>query len=259
MFDIFSDIFARRENALTKVDPRVKLLVAFAVICVVILSARPLLPVCVAVACMATMLALRIPIRLICIRLMAPMGIVFVLVVLKTFLTKGTPIVALNILGHDFIASAEGLRHGLVLGSRVLGAVSVMLLLSSVAPAHQIFHALRWFRAPDSWVEIALLIYRYVFALLDQTADVIVAQRVRLGYSSVIRSLHSVSVLAGTVVGRSMDQAMSTFEAMTLRGYKGNYPFAPLPAMRRSDWKIMATSCALVVAAYVLAEWWVIW
>ena len=259
MFDIFSDIFARRENALTKVDPRAKLVVTFAVICVVILSARPLLPVCVAGACMATMLALRIPIRLICIRLMAPMGIVFVLVVLKTFLTKGTPIVALSILGQNFIASAEGLRHGVVLGSRVLGAVSVMLLLSSVAPAHQIFHALRWFRAPESWVEIALLIYRYVFALLDQTSDVIVAQRVRLGYSSVTRSLSSVSVLAGTVVGRSMDQAMSTFEAMTLRGYKGRYPFAPLPAMRRSDWEIMLASCALAVVAYVLAEWWVIW
>jgi cobalt/nickel transport system permease protein len=257
MFDIFSDIFARRENALTKVDPRTKLVVAFTVICVVILSEHTLLPVCVLGACMATMIALRIPIRLICIRLMAPMGIVFVLVVLKAFLTGGTPIVSLDVFGHSFIASVEGLRIGLVLASRVLGAVSVMLLLSTVAPAHQIFHALRWFRAPEAWVEIALLIYRYVFVLLEQTSDVMVAQRVRLGYSSATRSLSSVSILTGTVVGRSMDQAMSTFEAMTLRGYTGKYPFAPLPAMRRSDWQIMLASCALVVAAYVLAEWWV--
>lgn len=256
MFDIFSDIFARRENALTKVDPRTKLVVAFLVICVVILSKHPLLPLCVAGTCLVTMLVIRIPIKLICVRLLAPMGIVFVLIVLKTFLTEGTPIAVLSILGHEFIASAEGLKHGLVLASRVLGAVSVVLLLSSVAPAHQVFHALRWFRVPDAWVEIALLIYRYVFALLDQTSDVMVAQRVRLGYSSVTRSVSSVSVLAGTVVGRSMDQAMRTFEAMTLRGYNGKYPFAPLPPLSRSDRFIMVTGCSVVVAAYLLSRWW---
>lgn len=257
MFDTFSDIFARKENAFTRVDPRAKLVVALTVICTVILSDQPFLPVCVAGVCMVTMIALRIPLKLICIRLLAPMGIVFVLVVLKAFMTTGTAIVTLNMLGHEFIASAEGLRIGIVLGARVFGAVSVMILLSSVSPAHEIFHALRWFRVPEAWVEIALLVYRYIFALLDQTADLIVAQRVRLGYSSLTRSLSSVSVLAGTIVGRSMDQAMRTYEAMTLRGYTGKYPFAPLPEMRRTDWFVMLTACASVVAAYVLVERWI--
>lgn len=258
MFDTFSDIFARRENALTRVDPRAKLVAAFTVICAVILSNHLFLPVCVGVACMATMIGIRIPIKLICIRLLAPMGIVFVLVVLKTFMTKGTTIISVSMFGHEFIASEEGLRLGLLLGSRVFGAVNVMLLLSSVSPAHEIFHALRFFRIPEAWVEIALLVYRYVFALLDHTSDLIVAQRVRLGYSSLTRSLSSVSVLAGTVVGRSMDQAMRTYEAMTLRGYTGKYPFAPMAGMRRSDWIVMVTTCALVVAAYVLLERWMV-
>jgi cobalt/nickel transport system permease protein len=257
MFDTFSDIFARRDNALTRVDPRTKLVVAITVICAVILSDQPYLPVCVGGACMATLIVLRIPIKLICIRLLAPMGIVFVLVVLKTFMTKGTAILTLSILGHEFAATAEGLRIGILLGSRVFGAVNVVLLLSSVSPAHEIFHALRWFRVPQAWVEVALLVYRYIFVLLEQTSDLIVAQRVRLGYSSLSRSLSSVSVLAETVVGRSMDQAMRTYEAMTLRGYKGEYPFAPLPEMRRSDWLVLLTTSAAVVAAYVLVERWI--
>lgn len=257
MFDTFSDIFARRDNVLTRVDPRAKLTVAFMLICAVILSDRPLLPISVAVVCMATMVSLRMPIKLICIRLLAPMGIVLVLVVLKAFTTKGTPLVSLSVLGYVFVASSEGLRIGSVLGSRVFSAVSVMLLLSSVSPAHQIFHALRWFRVPEVWVEIALLIYRYIFALLDQTSDLIVAQRVRLGYSSVTRSFFSVSVLAGTVVGRSMDQAMRTYEAMTLRGYQGRYPFPPLPEMRWSDWVTILAAFAAIATAYVMAQWWI--
>ena len=75
--------------------------------------------------------------------------------------------------------------RGVLLGSRVLGAVSVMLLLSSVTPAYKIFGALRWFHVPEGWVEIALLVYRYTFLLSDQTADIAAAQRVRLGYSVV--------------------------------------------------------------------------
>ena len=66
----------------------------------------------------------------------------------------------------------EGALHGALLGTRVLGAVSVLLLLSSTARAHQIFNALRWFGVPKGWVEVGMLMYRYIFMLLDLAADV---------------------------------------------------------------------------------------
>ena len=107
------------------------------------------------------------------------------------------------------------------MGSRVLGSVSVVLLLSSVTPAHRIFHSLRWLGVPRGWVEIATLMYRYIFTLLDQTADVLAAQRVRLGYSGLKRSLVSLGVLTGAVIVQSLEQATRTYEAMSLRGYQG--------------------------------------
>jgi hypothetical protein len=44
MFDVFSDIFARRDNALTRIDPRAKLVAAVSVIILVILSDNMLMP-----------------------------------------------------------------------------------------------------------------------------------------------------------------------------------------------------------------------
>ena len=44
MFDLFSDIFTYRENRLTAVDPRAKLVVALAAILLVLASGRPALP-----------------------------------------------------------------------------------------------------------------------------------------------------------------------------------------------------------------------
>jgi cobalt/nickel transport system permease protein len=143
----------------------------------------------------------------------------------------------------------------LLMGSRVLGSVSVVLLLSSVTPAHRIFHSLRWLGVPRGWVEIAALMYRYTFTLLDQTADVLAAQRVRLGYSGLKRSLASLGVLAGAVIVQSMEQATRTYEAMSLRGYQGHMPFGPLPALSRKDLWTLGLVGAGVIGIQVVLEW----
>lgn len=237
-------------------DARAKIIIAMSIILAVILSAKPFMPVAAVVVCVSTMVALRMPARLVFLRLAGPVGIVVVLVAMKAFFTAGTPLVSWSLFGWHLAASREGLSEGLVLGSRVMGSVSVMVLLGSVTPAYKIFHALRWFRIPEGWVEIALLVYRYTFTLLDQTADVAAAQRARLGYSSVRRSLSSMGVLAGTVITRSIDQAMRTYEAMMLRGYQGHLPFAPLPKMSISDRRSIILALPLIAVSYFFLEWW---
>ena len=143
-------------------------------------------------------------------------------------------------------------RSGLA-GSRRL---IVILLFGSVTPAHKIFQGLRWFRVPEGWVEIALLVYRYTFTLLEQTADVAAAQSLRLGYSSPRRTISSVGVLAGTVITRSMDQAVRTYEAMVLRGYQGSFPFGSLPRMTRTDVRTILVALPVIAVSYVFLEWW---
>jgi len=256
MFNVFSDIFARRENVFTRMDARAKMIVAFTLILAIITSSKVFMPLTVFAACVLTMMALRIPAKLVILRLLGPLGIVSVLIVLQTLLTKGTALFSFVAAGWEITASWEGLTRGALMGSRVLGAVSVILLLSSVTPAHKVFHALRWFKVPEGWVEIALLVYRYTFTLLDQTADIAAAQSARLGYSSVRRSISSIGVLAGTVITRSMDQAMRTYEAMELRGYQGSFPFGPVPKMRRADLCSIIVAIPMITVSYLILEWW---
>jgi len=256
VFAIFSDIFALRDNVFTRMDARSKMIVAFATLLAVIISSKALMPLAVFAACTLTMIAIRIPVKLVALRLLGPLGIVSVLVLLQMLLLEGTPLFSFVAAGREITASWEGFARGAVMGSRVLAAVSVIMLLGAVTPAHKIFHALRWFRIPEGWVEIALFVYRYTFALLDQTADIATAQSVRLGYSSVRRSISSIGVLAGTVITRSMDQAMRTYEAMELRGYQGSFPFGPLPKMRRVDLYAVIGAIPMIAASYLILEWW---
>ncbi len=256
MFGLFSDIFARSDNVFTRMDARAKMIVALALIFGVITSRRVFMPLTVFSACVVTLLALRIPGKLVIMRLAGPLGIVFVLVMLQMFLTKGTVLFSFQVAGWEILASWQGLARGTLLGSRVLGAVSVIVLLGSVTPAHKIFHSLRWFRVPEGWVEIALLVYRYTFTLLEQTADIAAAQSLRLGYSSPRRTISSIGVLAGTVITRSMDQAVRTYEAMVLRGYQGSFPFGLLPPMTRADVRKVLVTLPVIAVSYFLLEWW---
>lgn len=259
MLDLFSDIFAYRENWGTRMDPRAKLVLSLVTLFCVILSTRMVLPLTVFSLCLAGMLVLRIPAQLLLVRLTAPTGVAGVLILLQSFLFGQTEMVSISILGIKLTVLQEGVWRGLLLGSKVLGAVSVMLLFSLVTPAHRVFHALLWFRIPRGWVEIAMLMYRYIFSLLDDTADVAAAQRVRLGYNGIRRSLSSIGSLAGAVIIRSLDQAAHTHEAMSLRGYGGLIPFGPLPGMSGRDLWITAGGSAVISAFCLLLEGGFIW
>jgi cobalt/nickel transport system permease protein len=254
MFDLFSDIFTYRDNVLTRIDPRAKLLVAFAALVAVVTAERVGLPLLLCALCLGTALAIGIPVRLVVARLAAPFTIVAVLVVLQAFVTGTTPIYTFTFGGWQLTAKAEGVRQGALLGSRVLGAVSVVFLLSLVTPAHRIFQALRSFGISRNWLEIAILMYRYIFVLMDRVANIAAAQRLRLGYTTRGRSLRSFATLAGATIIHSFEQAERTNDAMRLRGYRGTMPFGPLPAIGGKDRLILALSIVLIVAARLL-EW----
>jgi cobalt/nickel transport system permease protein len=250
VFELFSDIFTYRENRLTEIDPRVKLVVALAAILLVLVSARPALPLLIALAALATMAALGFPLRIVAARLSVPLGMVFVVFALRLFTTSGEPFFALHLAGVMFNATREGLRAGSLAAARVLAATSVLVLLGMVAPAHALFRALLWFRVPRSLVEIGLLMYRFIFVLLDIAADMATAQTLRLGYRGAARSLRSVGALAGAVLVKSLDQAARTSEAMVLRGYAGTMPIGVLrPLPRRELFWLLGITAALVLAS----------
>ena len=254
-FELFSDILAYRDNALTRVDPRVKFVLAILAMVGVILSTGFAFPPAVFAASLAAMMAIRMPARLILVRLAAPLGIVLVVIVLQSLLVGSSPLFSISLFGLNIGVMREGVLHGALIGTRVLGAVSVLLLLSSTTKAHQIFHVLRWLGVPKGWVEVGMLMYRYIFMLLDQASDVMDAQRVRLGYSSLRRSLSSTGVLAGTVIEVAMDQGIRTHEAMELRGYKGYMPFGALPRISSKDFRILWLTFGAIVIAYICLEW----
>jgi cobalt/nickel transport system permease protein len=118
----------------------------------------------------------------------------------------------------------------------------------------QLAAALRWARVPNTWIEIALLMHRYLHLFATQAACVVSAQKIRLGYSRFRLAFRSAGTLAGLVILRSLDQAERTHEAMVARGYRGTMPLRSLPPLPRSQAAIAGLGVIVIVAAYGFVE-----
>ncbi len=255
MFELFSDIFTNRDNALTETDARIKLIVALFAILLAILSESPEFPAVLFLVSVSIMLALRLPWKHMFARFLVPFGIVALLSVLQLFMTDGTAIFSIQVSHFVLTATREGFLNAVHIGARVLGAVGILVLLGVTTPAHDVFRALLWMRAPRAWVEVAMLMYRYVFVLLETTIDMATAQKLRLGYSGTTRSLKSAGALAGAVFLRSIDQSVKTSEAMSLRGYRGQLPVGRMAPFAFTHALITSAACAALFSLFAVFNW----
>lgn len=196
------------------------------------------------------------PVRTLVCRLTGPLALAGLVCLVQTFMTGSTPWGSVELGPLRLTASREGFRAGVLVASRVLGSLGIVMFLCQGTAADELFAALVWARVPRTWIEIALLMYRYLHVLFAQAACVVAAQKVRLGYSGLRHSLRTAGNLAGIVVVRSLDQAERSHEAMLARGYEGVLPVPALPRMARWQLAVAATGVAVVLATYLLAERW---
>lgn len=200
--------------------------------------------------------AARTPLRVVVHRLIGPLSLAAVVFLARTFLTGTTPVAEVDLGFCRLTATREGLLGGTLIASRVLGALGVAAVLCRNTSIQELSATLHWARVPGVWIEIALLMHRYLHVFSDQAVRVVSAQKVRLGYSGCRQSFRSAGSLAGMVILHSLDQAEKSHEAMVARGYRGFLPLPLLPSLSRRQTAIICVGAAMIVAAYALAERW---
>lgn len=219
--EIFSDTFSQKENYLSKIDARIKMLFTALAIILILFSRAPYLPLLVFFLSILFLLSVKVPIKIILFRLISPLGVISVIVILQILFYGTTPLIRFSLFGFHFAAHKEGLIRGFLIAGKAAGSLSLIIFLSLTTPVNYLLGGASWFRISKIWVEIAMITYRYIFVLLDNSVTIRDAQKVRLGYKGVRRSIRSLAELGGTLFIRAYDQSISTYEAMRLRGYNG--------------------------------------
>lgn len=220
---MYAEIVAHNTKDITRIDGRVKTCVLLAAI---IISAMLRHWYFASIQIAVTLIlfsVMRLSWRSLLLRLAMPLGLGW-LVLLSLLFTHGQHIIGrVNLYFAVLPFYSEGLWEGILIFIRITTAVATATLLSLSTPMPEILATLRVIRLPGILIDLAEMIYRYIFLLRETAAIMHKAQLSRgSGERSWLLQLQDMSVLSGNILIRAMERSIQIYKAMLSRGYDEN-------------------------------------
>lgn len=209
-----------RETWLTRRDPRLRILTAFAFALVTVsLQQLWLLSLALGVALALAFNAGLSP-GLLWRRLLLLEGLMLVLLILLPFSVPGHTLWRLG----PFEASVQGTLQALAILLKANGVVLTLLALVGTLEPVTLGHALARLRVPDKLVHLLLFTVRYLEMLNREYQKLRQAMRAR-GFRarSDRHSWRSLGWLMGMLLVRSLERAQRILAAMKCRGFNGRF------------------------------------
>lgn len=237
-------------HQLCRVDARVKLLVALALLLMVASSKTPLFPLLTAGICLSICCSLKVRLRTLLIRFAEPLFIAAVVLLLKSVSGGETPLWSVQLPFAAITVYREGIYQGFCLASRIAGGVAVIAAAGFATSFTELLAAFSWLRIPREVTEVALFAWRYLFVLGDDAQVIHSAQKNRLGYVGIKRSFRSFGTLAGALVIKAFDASQTMTVSLVQRGYDGT-----MPLLQHSPFKRGEILTAVVVVTFMGFLW----
>jgi cobalt/nickel transport system permease protein len=117
----------------------------------------------------------------------------------------------------------ESVNQGFFIFSRIIGGMSAVCFIALTTPMTDLFAVMRQCRIPEVVIDLAMIIYRTIFFLMDQVQQIHRAQVMRLGYSGWSESIKTFSMMCGAAFIASWDAGDDLIRAMDARCYDGKF------------------------------------
>ena len=155
--------------------------------------------------------------------------------------------------GNWYITSSIAtLQYALQLILTALASVSCLYFLSLSTPIPSILEVLRKIHCPRILIELMMLIYRFIFVLMNTASAIITSQNSRLGNRTYKTSLKSFSSMASVLLLRSFKRANALYDAMESRCYDGTLHVLSESAPPKLQHIVMITIFELLLFLFVL-------
>jgi cobalt/nickel transport system permease protein len=194
-----------------------------------------------------------VPFRAFLRRMTVPLLIALVALITQLFwIQQGQELLRVPFWAWEWRITDGGLLRGLELALRILGGMGVLLFFALTTPLPELLRAARFFRCPPILVELAMIMYRYIFLLLEEAQRIRNAQKSRLGYVSLRSGLAASGILGGMLILRSFDRAERNFVAMLCRGYRGAFIGVTVRPVQQRDWAALFIGLLLLLGIFSL-------
>jgi cobalt/nickel transport system permease protein len=141
-------------------------------------------------------------------------------VFMAIFFGVGAHILELGI--FNLAVTQDGFNLGLLVFARIMGGFTCLAFLALTTPMNELFSVLEIVKIPKIVLELAMLMYRYIFVFLDEAINMYHSQETRLGYSSIKKSFKSMGMLGSNLFILTWIKGEQAYVAMESRCYDGS-------------------------------------
>jgi cobalt/nickel transport system permease protein len=140
--------------------------------------------------------------------------------------------------------TTAGLAQAARTAAHAVAGTCGVFLLAATTPISDLLGWARRHRVPDPVLDVAGLVYRLLFILLDTAGQVRDAQAARLGYATRRATMRSAALATAAVLTRAWDRAHRLEDGLAGRGLDG--PLRVLDDPRPSSPRFIAATLALL-------------
>jgi cobalt/nickel transport system permease protein len=222
------DIYAHH-NGLKDVNSYFKVLFAILTMIVCLVSTSPVIPIFISIFIAFLLIFLaKIPLKFYLKFISIPFIFGFLTFVLMS-LFFGMNEQWFNIGLFNLAVYKDGFNLGFLVFTRIMGCFSCLGFLSLTTPTNHLFSLLDsleiskiGFKIPKIVLELAMLMYRFIFVFLEETSNMYHSQETRLGYSTFNNSIKSMGMLASNLFIKTWLRGDQVYMAMESRCYDGS-------------------------------------
>lgn len=138
-------------------------------------------------------------------------------------LWASAPLAQLSFGGWSLVVNSESLKQAFTTGLRTAVCSTALLFLVLTTPFPSLLALAAQWGIPNFVLDVLMLMYRYLFTLLETALTLQLAQRARGGYQRRSRWLFSVSLLATQLFRQSLHRYHQTNLALLSRGFQGQF------------------------------------
>lgn len=119
------------------------------------------------------------------------------------------------------VITPTSLYQGTFIFFRSFSCLLCMFSLILTTPMQQVIWGLRKMKCPTIICEMMLIIYKYIFILIETSKKIYLSQHARLGYRGYSQSLRSFAALLSALFIKSLDYGSKLYTSLESRGYNG--------------------------------------
>lgn len=150
-----------------------------------------------------------------------------------SFLIMGTVAIAVNwttapmdlwnvAMGNHYLAvSWYSLETAVRLILVSLASLSCLYFLTLTTPMLDLFYVLKRLHCPSLFIELMMMIYRFIFVLLEMAVSILTAQNCRLGNKDFKTSVESMGRMFSVLLIRALEKSNRLYDSMESRCYDG--------------------------------------